>query len=308
MESFLVGSGVAARAIQRRAGQVLVLAYHNVVPDGMVVGDASLHLALSDFRSHLELLRHSADVVSLDSALAVSPGDSAPAYGERIRCVSAITPRRARVAITFDDAYAGALEFAVPELVRRGMPATIFVAPGLLGHADTWWDRYATADGLSDHFRRGALTTCAGDEARVDAWARSTSIAPLTLPREASIASAAMLSQLADTPGITLGCHTWDHPNLTALSATDIRSQLQRSIAYLARFDCSRPWLAYPYGLESAVVRTVASEYALTHAFRVDGGFVRADDDALGLPRYNVAAGLSRNGLHLRLGGLLLSR
>jgi hypothetical protein len=31
----------------------------------------------------------------------------------------------------------------IPELVRRGLPATVFVAPALLDQRAFWWDRLA---------------------------------------------------------------------------------------------------------------------------------------------------------------------
>jgi peptidoglycan/xylan/chitin deacetylase (PgdA/CDA1 family) len=49
-------------------------------------------------------------------------------------------PRRA-VAITFDDGYADNLYHAMPLLAQRNMNATLFLAPGLLGHdREFWWD------------------------------------------------------------------------------------------------------------------------------------------------------------------------
>lgn len=49
-------------------------------------------------------------------------------------------PDRA-VAVTFDDGYADNLEIAAPILVERGIPATLFVATGLVGaERSPWWD------------------------------------------------------------------------------------------------------------------------------------------------------------------------
>ncbi len=73
--------------------------------------------------SPLDDLAELADVVALEEMLnppAVSGERPAPS-------------RRPRVAVTFDDAYRGAVTIAQDELTRHGFPSTLFVAPGLLG-------------------------------------------------------------------------------------------------------------------------------------------------------------------------------
>src|SRR5262245_66396382 len=96
-ESLLVRTGPAAlsrRALRRRAR---VFAYPNIVPDdASILGDRSLHLPRARFVEQLEELVRHCQVVSLPEALA-----------------SAWSPEaeRPRVAITFDDAYQGAVTF-----------------------------------------------------------------------------------------------------------------------------------------------------------------------------------------------------
>src|SRR5512143_348475 len=92
VESLLIGAGVAGLARARARHRTLVLAYHNVVPDGAPpAGDRSLHICRSRFAAQLdELIRH-AEIAPLDQVL------SHPDRG------------RPRVAITFDDAYRGAV-------------------------------------------------------------------------------------------------------------------------------------------------------------------------------------------------------
>ena len=105
VEFALVASGLPALGRQRRRGDTLVLAYHNVVPDGAeAFGDRSLHLPLSRLRQQLAALEATHEVVSLDEL-------ETPARTER-----------PRAAITFDDAYAGANRRA-PERERSGCEA-----------------------------------------------------------------------------------------------------------------------------------------------------------------------------------------
>ena len=108
--------GLSRRGIRRRA---LVLAYHNILPDDTTsLGDRSLHLPRARFVEQLDELTQHCEIVSLDEAIehAWSPDAARP-----------------RVAITFDDAYRGAVTVGIPELVRRGLPATVFVAPAFIG-------------------------------------------------------------------------------------------------------------------------------------------------------------------------------
>ena len=54
--------------------------------------------------------------------------------------IDAIRARRDRglVGITFDDGYIGVLEAAVPELLRHGFTATMFIISGRLGESNEW--------------------------------------------------------------------------------------------------------------------------------------------------------------------------
>ncbi|AWB66993.1 polysaccharide deacetylase [Saccharobesus litoralis] len=54
-----------------------------------------------------------------------------PDIVQRIKSNQAL-PEKA-VAITFDDGYANLMEHAIPELIQRGWPYTIFINPGLVG-------------------------------------------------------------------------------------------------------------------------------------------------------------------------------
>ena len=156
VESLLVRSGAVGVARHRRRRRPAILAYHNVVPDDTPLqGDRSLHVPLSRFRQQLDLLRETHDVVPLDS----------------LRESDATAKERPVAAITFDDAYRGAVTTAVAELVKRGVPGTIFVAPGLLGDRSFWWDDLAHgANGLSDSLRRKALEELGGREAAIRDW------------------------------------------------------------------------------------------------------------------------------------------
>jgi peptidoglycan/xylan/chitin deacetylase (PgdA/CDA1 family) len=292
VERGLLLSGIPQLARWRRAGEVLVLAYHDIVPRGeRPVGDRSLHLPQDEFAAQLDLLRETHEVISLDAALSAEAR-----HGER-----------ASVVITFDDAYDGAVTAGVAELAARGLPATIFVAPGLLDGAEFWWDVLtpAGAPGLDGDVRDHALTAQAGRGTTI--LADIPPAARAAIPAFARGASLAALCRAAATPGITLGSHTWSHPNLAALPPDELLAELARPLAWLREsFDVAVPYLSYPYGLSSPAVERVAAQVGYRAAFRIDGGWLpREPSHRYALPRLNVPAGLSPEGFRLRSAGLL---
>ncbi|HVI72058.1 MAG TPA: hypothetical protein VM656_11280, partial [Pyrinomonadaceae bacterium] len=120
----LTAFGATRLARARHKAHTLVLAYHNVVPEGEAArGDTSLHLPQRDFSQQLDLLQRTHHVIPLTD-LATAHKTAKP-----------------RAIITFDDAYAGALEAGVVELQKRSLPATVFVTPAFVGGAAFWWDR-----------------------------------------------------------------------------------------------------------------------------------------------------------------------
>jgi peptidoglycan/xylan/chitin deacetylase (PgdA/CDA1 family) len=294
-EGTLVRSGIASVGRRRLRGRALVLAYHNVVPTGQrQVGEASLHLAQTDFARQLDLIALTNDVVPLESVIADS-GDSA----------------RPRVAITFDDAYHGAITAGLEELNRRAMPATVFVAPGLLG-GSTWWDRLADASGgvMPDGVRRHAIEKLQGDRDEVLGWFSShgaTSTDSTSLPR---IATENELASASHQSGITFGSHSWSHRNLSVLSPDELDCELAPSLAWLrARFSNTVPWLSYPYGLTSPSVETESGRARYRGAFRVSGGWMDRDPkNPHALPRLGIPAGISLDGFALRLAGIASNR
>lgn len=291
-ERLALDGGLAAASRARMRGGALVLAYHNVVPHGQApAGDRSLHLPQAAFAAHLDALARTHDVVPLPALLGPPAGP------------------RPRAAITFDDAYRGALTAGVAELAARGLPATFFVVAGRVGGEGFWWDaltpelRAAPPAGL----RAEALGRGRGEDAAVRAIARRRGVRGQALPAHAAPADEAELRAAAAVPGMTLGSHSWSHPNLARLPRADVERELRASLEWLrARFPAAFvPWLAYPYGLSSPEVARAAAECGYAGGLRIDGGWVRGAVDAFAVPRVNVPAGLSARGLALRAAGLL---
>jgi peptidoglycan/xylan/chitin deacetylase (PgdA/CDA1 family) len=292
IERVLVASGVAALARRRRRGDTLILAYHNVVPASAVVaGERSLHVSQARFAEQLDRLTRTHDVVPLAAVLAGGSG------------------RRPRVAITFDDAYQGAVTVGVAELARRGLAATIFVAPAFVGGGTFWWDALADPEtgALDDAVRDRAIWHLGGRDAEVRAWAPGERHTLASVAAHQCVATEAELAAAVRHPGITLASHSWSHPNLATLSGVQLSDELRRPLTWLReRFSPVISWLSYPYGLANDEVEREAAASGYDGAVRISGGWLsrNAVPRLHAVPRYNVPAGLSQAGFILRTAGV----
>ena len=288
----MIATGAATLARRRHRSQTLVLAYHNIVPAGeRPAGDRSLHLAQKDFAQQLDQLQRTHDIVPL--------AELAHRAGSRPRAV-----------ITFDDAYAGAVAAGVDELRKRSLPATIFVAPGLLNGMSFWWDELARGDeGLAPDVRSHALDELAGKGAAIKEWAVAQGLELGDPPAYQRGCREETLESVARTGLITFGCHTWSHANLARLATADAEDELKRSWEWLrSRFSNVLPCLAYPYGLQNATVRSLVEQTGFQYAFLIEGGWIAERTLAtapFALPRLNVPAGISLHGFVLRASGML---
>lgn len=291
-----IGSTVAARRFATLLDvRVAVLAFHNVVPDSeRIRGDRSLHLPLSRFLEIVDWLPEIFDVVSLEGVL---EGVSTPKSGPR-------------AVITFDDAYAGAVSLAIPELVRRGLPATVFAVAGSRDGQTFWWDALSDpADGLSARVRELALTTGLGRESEIRILARENGWKFRELGGPFVAARWRDLEAECEAAGICVAHHTRTHANAAVLDRSELLGELRTGRRELEqRLPAVKPLLAWPYGRSSARARAVAMEVGYEAAFRVDGGTWRAADpppSRFRFPRLNVPSGLSLKGFRLRAVGLL---
>lgn len=285
-----LASRLAPVARRRMRGRVLVLTYHNIVPPGAETGgDASLHLPFSAFVDQLEALTATHDVLSLEEGL--RPGAAG----------------RPGAVITFDDAYRGAVTIGIAELARRGLPATVFVVPGFTGGRAFWWDALLGNAADRDRIREHALESLGGEDARVRAWAAANGVAEHPVADHARCASEAELRQAAAIPGVTLAAHTWSHPNLARLGGAALRTELEQPLQWLReRFRNPAAYLAYPYGRFTGETARAAAAAGYAAAFANAGGWLPPSaENAFALPRWNVPAGLSREGFVLRIAGLL---
>jgi peptidoglycan/xylan/chitin deacetylase (PgdA/CDA1 family) len=261
----------------------IVLVYHNIVPDDWAGGgDASGHLRHTNFTDQLNALVRTHDVLPLE-ALLQPPGP---------RCM------RPRAAITFDDAYAGALTIGLTELVHRRLPATVFVAPGYIGGKTFWWDDLADrVTGLQESTRTFALQKLGGDDRSVRKWAERHHRSITRVTPEGRGCELNHLKSAVATGLVTLAAHSWTHPVLPRVDDQRLIDELVAPLEWLREEfgPAALPYLAYPYGLFDRRVVRAAREAGYTAAFAVSGGSLRHPiaNRVHELPRVNVPAGIS---------------
>jgi len=295
LERTIASSPLPALARRRVRFDALILAYHNIILDDSEPGaDGSLHVRASPFADQLDALERTHRVVGLEELL-LGPSRAAD---------------RPRVAITFDDAYRGALLVGVPALAARGMPATVFVSPGMLGGRAFWWDAFrfpSRAD--ADSFRALALNVAAGADEDVRALAvqQRVHMAP-TQPFAVSGTEGDVAAAVHSHPGLKVASHTWTHPNLTRIDDGRLADELSRPLEWLTdRFaDRMSGALSYPYGLFDGRVASAARAAGYDAALAIDGGWLRDTVfDRFSVPRLNIPSGLSTAGFRLRIDGVL---
>lgn len=279
------------------SGAALILAYHNIVVErDQPQGDASLHLPVDAFDRQLRRIAQEADVVPLGTLL-----------DERFRRgPESLSVKRSRlVAITFDDAYAGALRLGLTCCSANRMAATVFVTPGLLGTVPPW-------DLLAD---QGEWTASRRQRFLWEEDGRSPlSSPPLArdVPEALSIATEAELMASFTDDRHTVGNHTFDHANLGALDLRAATDQLARAHAWLgSRFSARYlPVVTYPYGIPPRDPKSTLSAASLSAGLAVTGGWMggAAQIDPLSVPRWNVPAGISDRGFRLRMRGWMSNR
>jgi peptidoglycan/xylan/chitin deacetylase (PgdA/CDA1 family) len=243
------------------------------------------------FAQQLDLLRIWCDVIPLADLLSQPSHDARP-----------------RVAITFDDAYRGALTLGAAELRSRQLPATMFVAPALLGGESFWWDAVSGPGGLTEAVRAHALGELRGDGDTIRRWVSERAGCVAAVPDWQRPGDESELAEWANEEAFTVGAHSWRHANLSRLASREIDDELAKPLEWL-RQRVPRgvlPWLTYPYGLTSSGVVSAAKAAGYDAALVVSGGWSgRPLGDPYRLPRLNIPAALTTHGFRLRLAGII---
>jgi peptidoglycan/xylan/chitin deacetylase (PgdA/CDA1 family) len=240
----------------RRDG-TLILCYHRIAED--VEDPFYLCVSPGNFAAHLEELSRAREPSTLAD----------------IRVPS----RRPRVVVTFDDGYLDNLASALPIAESKGVPITVFVTSGILGHpGGFWWDRLgALLRARPPHIREIDLP--AGDRTvrlpvgssglRADLDSVRRHLLPLRVPEieraldavseqwqvssapppDAGLLGAEGLRRLAASGVVTIGAHTVDHVRLRDRPAREQQETIAVSRTELERATGRAvSHFAYPFG------------------------------------------------------------
>lgn len=191
-----------------------IIAYHAIGYCPIDRDTHNLFVTTESFSRQMNMLAKKRTVVTLSEAL--QKGSSRG---------------KARVAITFDDAYRSVLRVAAPILQEHGFPATVFAPTGWLGKSNEW----------------DAPTGC-----------------------DVAIMSGEELRK-AEAIGLTVESHGHLHIDYAAASAPEAKEDLFESARVLEEVIGRQPrYFAYPFGHHSPLSANEAAAVGMEAAFTID--------------------------------------
>ena len=214
----------------------VVVVFHRV--DARLKGNP-ISCTPDEFRDYLDFFARNFNVCSLDE------------IARRSRNGEDLT---GRLAITFDDGYLDNYEIAMPELEKRGMHATFFIASGMIGtERQPWWDvEYGSRAIWMD-------------------WDQVRSM---------------------HERGFGIGAHTVNHVDLGQVHGDDAKREIVESKERLEKeLNTSIDLFSFPYGGENRITaanREIIRDAGFSCCFSAHGGVIQPGEDAFHLKRSPV--------------------
>lgn len=279
----------------------IILCYHRVIELPTDLFNLAVHPRR--FAAQMEALTKRRSVVPLDALLA-RPGH---AGGKPL------------AAITFDDGYFDAVEYAKPILARYGASGTVYVATGIFdGSSEFWWDELerivlgCPQEGLPLLARAAGVPADRGRTADIGREALTFAIHRRLKPLS-NAAREAELRSLAETAGtgrgvrpeyrgstraelraaadevLQIGAHTRSHPSLPTCSPGDLADELagpRRELEELLGSPVKH--FCYPFGDVDRRVANATRDAGYETAVTMQPGGVGSATDRFRLPRLYV--------------------
>lgn len=292
-----LGADHLVRWLHRR--QLLVVCYHGVT-DAAASWRGWWHLVPQpEFERQIAYLSRHYRIVSVDQAI------------EELRAGRLRTPT---ACITFDDGYLNNRTVALPILEKLRVPATVFLATGLIGT-----DRRLWTTRLEWKLRqRGRALTAISQLKRVAPAARERALAALyeelgtTEPDDAAAFGMMDWSDvraMEATGLISFGAHTVNHEILTPLTEAEQQREVAGSLDALSgRVVARSGTFAYPNGeARDFDARSIAAlrRAGVTAAFSTIEGLNDRETDVYALRRVLVGGDTSFNQFRIMTSGLI---
>ncbi len=297
-------SRASRRARDRLDGtRAAVLMYHRVLPTADAAHgsvEPGMYVTPETFARHLTWLASYFCVLPLHEIV------SRLAHGQPLPAGAC--------AITFDDGWRDNHDYALPELERRGLPATVFVVSERVGTNGAFWPdevcrrmaglprpEQATVLGRLGVRSRGdpvaallaRLKECADtDRARFLDELRAETRDPAAGARE--LLGWSECDRLARS-GIEIEAHGASHAILTKLPPAEAERELRSALVRLREAGHGRRGLlAYPSGAHDEGVRRLARAAGYAAAFTTEPSLASTVSDPFALPRLGVHDDVSR--------------
>ncbi len=221
---------------------------------------------------------------------------------------------RSELAITFDDGLRNQYVIARPVLEQLGVPATIFVCPGMIESARWMWNHEARArlrrlspPALAEWARAAGAPVISLEgvitwmktlplqpRRQVEAALRDATPGFVPTPQERDAYDPMNWDEIraCDTGMLSIGSHTMSHPILPTLTEDEIRHELRDSRTLLEAH-LGRPvdLFCYPNGSTDARVHRIAQSIYRA-AVTTEEGMVTSKVDPLAIPRIPATAHL----------------
>jgi peptidoglycan/xylan/chitin deacetylase (PgdA/CDA1 family) len=221
--------------LARNQHALTVVMFHRVLPpdDPRFTGaNPTYTVNLADFEATLDFFARFYSVVDLAAVERAAKGTALPPCP---------------LLITFDDGWRDTLEYALPALRARRMPAVLFAATGFVGDSRGFWqervfDAAATRYGLEAAEARVLALASADPPARSAAL---DALEERPLPR--CMADSAELAAL-QSADVVIGGHGHSHTPLTEVADASAEFHACREVLAAYGLGSARPAFSFPHG------------------------------------------------------------